>query len=167
MLFRSCVYVYMCVSVCLCVCVCVCLCLCLCVCVSLCVCVCLCVCVSVCLCACVPVCVCLCMCVCLCVCVSVSVCACVLSHVRLFVSPWTSPPGSSVRGILQARTREWGAVSSRVHYRSRLSHMYECVKWCPPLQTQKSEKTPLSNTFTSKTGTFFSEVQVHHFFQHR
>ena len=35
-----------------------------------------------------------------------------LSCVRLFVTPWTacSPPGSSVRGILQARTLEWVAV---------------------------------------------------------
>ena len=37
-----------------------------------------------------------------------------LSCVRLFVTPWTacSPPGSSVRGILQARTLEWVAMPS-------------------------------------------------------
>ena len=36
-----------------------------------------------------------------------------LSHVRLFVTPWTvcSPSGSSVRGILQARILEWVANS--------------------------------------------------------
>ena len=34
--------------------------------------------------------------------------ACVLSHVRLFVTPWTVvPPGSSVHGISQARILEW------------------------------------------------------------
>ena len=36
-----------------------------------------------------------------------------LSHVRLFVTPWTSPPGSSVNGIFQARILEWVAKSSR------------------------------------------------------
>ena len=37
-----------------------------------------------------------------------------LSHVQLFVTPWTerSPPGSSVHGILQARILEWVASSS-------------------------------------------------------
>ena len=30
-----------------------------------------------------------------------------LSHVQLFATPWTSPPGSSVHGILQARILEW------------------------------------------------------------
>ena len=36
------------------------------------------------------------------------------SHVRFFVTPWTvcSLPGSSVRGILQARILEWVAVPS-------------------------------------------------------
>ena len=43
---------------------------------------------------------------------SISLCVCVsqsLSCVRLFVTLWTvcSPPGSSVRGILQARMLEW------------------------------------------------------------
>ena len=36
-------------------------------------------------------------------------CACMLSHlshVQLFVTPWTSLPGSSVHGILQARILE-------------------------------------------------------------
>ena len=45
---------------------------------------------------------------------------CVLSHfspVQLFVTPWTvcSLPGSSVHGILQARTLEWAAISSSTH----------------------------------------------------
>ena len=36
-----------------------------------------------------------------------------LSHVWLFVTPWTAaPPGSSVHGILQARTLEWLAIIS-------------------------------------------------------
>ena len=35
---------------------------------------------------------------------------CVLSCVCLFATPWTSPPGSSVHGILQARRLEWVAV---------------------------------------------------------
>ena len=36
------------------------------------------------------------------------------SHVQLFVTPWTthSPPGSSIRGILQARILEWVAMPS-------------------------------------------------------
>ena len=33
-----------------------------------------------------------------------------LSHVRLFVTPWSSP-SSSVHGILQARILEWVAIS--------------------------------------------------------
>ena len=40
---------------------------------------------------------------------------CVLSrssHVQLFATMWTSPPGSSVRGILQARILEWVAMPS-------------------------------------------------------
>ena len=39
----------------------------------------------------------------------------VLSHfsrIGLFATPWTEdPPGSSVHGILQARTLEWVAIS--------------------------------------------------------
>ena len=34
-------------------------------------------------------------------------CACVLDCVQFFVTPWTSPPGSSVCGIFQARILEW------------------------------------------------------------
>ena len=34
-----------------------------------------------------------------------------LSHIRLFATPWTSLPGSSVHGILQARVLEWVAIS--------------------------------------------------------
>ena len=36
-----------------------------------------------------------------------------LSHVRLFVTPWTdwSLPGSSVHGIFQARVLAWVAIS--------------------------------------------------------
>ena len=33
------------------------------------------------------------------------------SHVWLFATPWTAPHGSSVHGILQARTLEWGAIA--------------------------------------------------------
>ena len=33
-----------------------------------------------------------------------------LSRVRLFATPWTGPRGSSVRGLLQARTLEWVAL---------------------------------------------------------
>ena len=42
------------------------------------------------------------------------VCVSVLSrfsHVQLLATPWTSLPGSSVHGILQARILEWAAVS--------------------------------------------------------
>ena len=34
-----------------------------------------------------------------------------LSRVRLFATPWTVLPGSSVRGIFQARVLEWGAIA--------------------------------------------------------
>ena len=35
-----------------------------------------------------------------------------LSHVQLFTAPWTvGTQGSSVHGIFQARTLEWGAIS--------------------------------------------------------
>ena len=30
--------------------------------------------------------------------------------VGLFVTPWTSPPGSSLHGIFQARILEWGDI---------------------------------------------------------
>ena len=40
-------------------------------------------------------------------------CVCVLSHVWLFITPWTvAPPGSSVHGIFQARILDWVAISS-------------------------------------------------------
>ena len=52
-------------------------------------------------------------CWCVCACVCVCVCVCALSHVQLFVTPWTSsPPDSSVHGIFQARILEWVAISS-------------------------------------------------------
>ena len=48
-----------------------------------------------------------------CVCVCVCVCVCeVTSVVSDSVTPWTSPPGSSVHGILQARILEWVAMPS-------------------------------------------------------
>ena len=34
-----------------------------------------------------------------------------LSHVQLFATPWTSPPGFYVHGIFQARVLEWVAIS--------------------------------------------------------
>ena len=34
-----------------------------------------------------------------------------LSHFWLFTTPWTSPSGSSVHGILQTRILEWVAIS--------------------------------------------------------
>ena len=46
------------------------------------------------------------------VCVCVCVCVCVLSRVRICNPMDCSPPGSSVHGILQARTLEWVAISS-------------------------------------------------------
>ena len=36
---------------------------------------------------------------------------CVLTCVQLFMTPWTSPPGSSVHGIFQAKLLEWVAIS--------------------------------------------------------
>ena len=41
----------------------------------------------------------------------VYVCACMLNHVWLFVIPWTSPPGSFVHGIFQARILVWVAIA--------------------------------------------------------
>ena len=43
--------------------------------------------------------------------ICVSVCAQSLGRVRLFDPMDCSPPGSSVHGILQARTLEWVAIS--------------------------------------------------------
>ena len=45
---------------------------------------------------------------------------------QLFVTPWLSPPGSSVHGIFQARILEWVAIpfsrgSSRPRYQTRVS----------------------------------------------
>ena len=34
----------------------------------------------------------------------------VFGRVRLIVTPWTSPPGSSLHGIFQARILEWGDI---------------------------------------------------------
>ena len=47
------------------------------------------------------------------------------SGVRLFLTPWTSPPGSSVHGIFQLRLLEWVALpSSRQSPRPRaLAHV--------------------------------------------
>ena len=33
-----------------------------------------------------------------------------LNRVRLFATPWTSPPGSSIHGIFQARVLEWVSI---------------------------------------------------------
>ena len=35
-----------------------------------------------------------------------------INHVRLFVTSWTSSPGSSVHGIIPATILEWVAISS-------------------------------------------------------
>ena len=51
-----------------------------------------------------------------------------LSHVRLLVTLWSdSPPGSSVRGILQARVLEWVAIPfSRASSRPRDGTQVSC-----------------------------------------
>ena len=38
-------------------------------------------------------------------------CTCVLSHVPLFVTPWTRLQGFSVYGIFQSKILEWVALS--------------------------------------------------------
>ena len=43
----------------------------------------------------------------MCVCECVCVCVQLLSQVQFFAAPQTSPPGSSVHGILQARILKW------------------------------------------------------------
>ena len=66
---------------------------------------------------------------CVCVCVCVCVCACVLSLqscLTLCDAMGSSPPGSSVHGILQARNLEWAAMpsargSSRARDQTRIS----------------------------------------------
>ena len=68
-----------------------------------------------------------------------------LSHVWLFSTPWTySPPGSSVPGILQARTLEWVAISFsnawkwKVKVKS-LNHVWLCVTpWTAAQQAPSS-----------------------------
>ena len=55
------------------------------------------------------------------------VCVCV-SHVWLFVTPWRSPPGSSVHGISHARILEWIDISySRGSYQSRDRTCVSCI----------------------------------------
>ena len=65
----------------------------------------------------------------------VPACAYEVSHfscVRLFVTPWTvcSPPGSSVHGILQARTLQWVAMpSSRGSSRCKKLRFLYLLHW--------------------------------------
>ena len=47
---------------------------------------------------------------CVCVCARARVCACSVMSDSL-ATPWTSPPGSSVHGIFQAKIVEWVAIS--------------------------------------------------------
>ena len=55
---------------------------------------------------------------------------CALSHGRLRHAVVCSPPGSSVHGILQARTLEWAAVSfSRGSSRPRDRTWVSCISW--------------------------------------
>ena len=65
------------------------------------------------------------------------------SHVRPFVISWTSPPGSSVHGILQARTLEWVAMpSSRQHPLDHHKDKRQARQLCPR-QLALSSKTTL------------------------
>ena len=66
---------------------------------------------------------------------TVHACAQSLSGVWLFATPWTvAPPGSSVHGILQARTLEWVAISfSKGNYRRKESEVAQsCLTLCDP-----------------------------------
>ena len=81
-------------------------------------------------------------------------CAHPLSRVQLFATPWTSPSGFSVHGILQARILEWVAISfskgsswpkdwtcsSWVSYTGRQIR-YHCSTW-----EAQSNYTPIKNT---------------------
>ena len=59
--------------------------------------------------------------------VTVAVCL-LLSSVRLFATPSTSPPGSSVRGIIQARIQEWVVIPfSRGSSRPRDQTQVSCI----------------------------------------
>ena len=61
------------------------------------------------------------------------------SCVRLFVTPWTSPPGSSVHGISQARTLKWVATSfSRGSSQPRDWTQVSCPGRRIPLNYQES-----------------------------
>ena len=65
----------------------------------------------------------------------------VLSRVQLFVKPWTSLPGSSVLGILQARILEWIAIpfSRGVCLTQRSnSDLLHCRQILYPLSHQRS-----------------------------
>ena len=58
---------------------------------------------------------------------SESVSPSVLSH-TLFATSWTSPPGSSVDGILQATKMEWGAIPfSRGSFQPRDQTQVSCI----------------------------------------
>ena len=74
----------------------------------------------------------------LCVCACVCVCVCVRAHtpaqstVRLFETPWSSSPlGSSVHGIFQARILDWVVISfSRASSWSRHGTCVSCTsRW--------------------------------------
>ena len=56
---------------------------------------------------------------------------CELSHLQLFVTPWTvAPPGSSVHGILQARTLQWAAMpSSRGSSDPGTGSLWRLLRW--------------------------------------
>ena len=43
-------------------------------------------------------------------------CAQLLSHVRLFATPWTAAYQGSMHGIFQARVLEWGANAFSLSY---------------------------------------------------
>ena len=76
----------------------------------------------------------MCVCVCVCVCVLTHTCVCVhvcvqlLSHVWLFLTPWTIPPGSPVHRIFQARILELVTISySRGSSRPRDQTHDSCI----------------------------------------
>ena len=74
------------------------------------------------------------------------------SRGRLFVTPWnSSPPGSSIHGILQARLLEWIAMlSSRGSSQPRDPTSVSSVSWkVGSLPLEPSEKPPLQRYLSS------------------
>ena len=75
-------------------------------------------------------------------------------HTRFFATLWTSPPGSSVQGISQARVLEWVAISSsressRPRARTHISYFAGRFFMLSHLGIPKCKRMKLDPSFTT------------------